>query len=64
MFGVSILKFVFNLVFDFLLPTSHFSLDTELSYLEPLSDKSSESLPNNRSAVERNPIKAGLVGQC
>ena len=64
MFGVRIFKFVFNVLFDFLLTTSHFSLDTELPHLEPLSDKFSESLPKNRSPVERNPIKVGSVGQC
>ena len=66
MFGVRIFKFVFNVVFDFLLPTSHFSLDTKLPHLKklkPLSDKSSESLSNNRSPVERDPIKVGSVGQ-
>ena len=63
MFGVRIFKFVFNVLFDFLLPTSHFSLDTELPYPEPLSNKSLESLPNDR-LTECDPIKDGLVGQC
>ena len=63
MFGVRIFKFVFNVLFDFLLPTSHFSLDTELPHLEPLSDKFSESLSNNRP-TECDLIKVGLVGQC
>ena len=63
MFGV--LKFVFNILFDFMLPKSHFSLDTELPHPKPLTDsdqRSSDSLPNNPSPVGPDPVKVCLVG--
>jgi hypothetical protein len=55
MFGIRILKFVFDFLFKSVKwPTSHFRLETELLYPQPLSDKSVDSHSNNRPLDDLN----------